>query len=207
MGMITGLQLARELGVTKSAVSKWTRIGKLDGCFEGVGRNRRYDLKLCAENLGRTLDSGQLLGNGARTRVAIKSIASGEPKNQNPPNLKESAPLPVGDLGGYEMARTVKAIEEARKLKRVNAEAEGLYVLASEATRQMAKQIGQEVSEFESVMKDGARKVADQLGVDFKVVRKILMDQWRGHRKVRVKKLKSAAAAAEMTDEERSENT
>ncbi len=198
MSGINASQLASEFGVSKGAVSQWVSSGKLDGCFDGAGRQRRFDVSKCAVALNKNIDAGQRLGNAAKTLKPTQQ--------QSKPKLKESARIPADDPSVYEMARTQKAIEEARKLKRGNAEAEGLYVLASEVGRQVSKQIGQEVAEFETVMRDGARKVADQLGVDFKVVRKILVDQWRIHRKVRVKKLDAAAATAEMTDGERSEN-
>lgn len=202
MSLVTATQLASEFGVSKGAVSQWVSGGKLEGCFDGRGRNRRFDIQKCAKALGKNIDPGQRMGNAAKTGCAAKSLSK-EPRQ---PKLNESAPLPKENMTRYEFARTLKAEEEGRTLRRRNAEAEGLYVLASEASRQVSKQIGQEIAEFETVLRDGARKVADIHGIDFKEVRQVLIDQWREHRAVRAKKIKASTEDMELAETERAEN-
>jgi predicted metal-dependent hydrolase len=52
-------------------------------------------------------------------------------------------------------------------------------------------------------MRRAARAIADQLGVDFKEARKILIDTWREHRRARSEVLAQQAALAGLDPEER----
>lgn len=211
MTLLNSGDLAKALNVSKGRVSQYVSGGKLNGCFTGDGRARRFDLDKVATALGRSLHPGQMLGNGAETRKAIATIQTApvavEDDEDAPQLLTPRAQRDGGQLDGrdpdrYELARTQKAEEEARRLRRMNAEAEGTYVLAAEVERQVARLLAQEIAEFEAVLRDGSRKVADKLGVDFKVVRQLLIEQWRGHRAMRSVVLLAQADAAQMTDEE-----
>lgn len=205
--LLNATDLARELGVTKPAVTHWVNGGKLDGCFSGTGRARRFDLAKVAERLQRTLHPGQLLGNGAQTKRALRQIAVDADDDAPPARpLREAAPLPETDPDRYELARIQKVEEEARRLRRQNAEAEGAYVLASEAALQTTRLVAQEIAEFETVLRDGARKIADELHVDFKSARQILMQTWRAHRATRTTALSARADEACLTDAERAED-
>ncbi|EEX09615.1 hypothetical protein SL1157_1659 [Ruegeria lacuscaerulensis ITI-1157] len=201
---MTGLnatQLAAKLNLSKGRISQLVSDGTFDNCYEGVGRARRFDVKKCIAAY-KGLDPGQRLGNGAKTEQAIarQGLDANDdllPKGGGAQSLKSE------DDSGYQMARTQKAIEEARRLRRQNAEAEGTYVLASEAALQVKKLLGQEIAEFEGVLRDGARQIADELGVDFKQVRALLLAKWRDHRSRRSQKLSESAATAELSEAER----
>ena len=65
-------QLANELGISKGRVSQWVSEGKLDGCYTGDGRARRFDVEKVRAALQHRLDPGQLLGNGADTRRRLR---------------------------------------------------------------------------------------------------------------------------------------
>lgn len=211
--MLSASDLATTLGLSKVRISQLTSSGRLDGCWQGEGRSRRYDLSKVATQLGRTLHPGQMMGNGAETRKALHALKLGVPEAEEAEEPKRAAPaprdgaeLPQSDSARYELARTLKAEEEARRLRRMNAEAEGTYVLASEVRQQTAKLMAQEIAEFEAVLRDGSRRVADQLGVDFKRVRQILVDEWRGHRGKRTDQLVAQAGQGGMTEAEASED-
>jgi len=209
---LTNAALAKEIGVTAGRVSQWKSEGKLEGCFSGVGRNLRYDLERVRAALGRTLDAGQMLGNGAATRKALRSA---------PADLPEAAPVeaapavpitPTAELPSnatalaasllpppstdYELARTRKAVEEARRLERQNQVEEGAYLLASEVDLLVARALGREVAQFETVLRNGARAIADRLGVDYREARAILLELWRAHRTERASELTAEAEAA-----------
>lgn len=207
MAGLTTTQLAEQLGVSKGRVSQYVKAGQLDGCFEGDGRARRFDLGKAAKALGRNLDAGQMMGNGAATKRTVKALSRGDdvpaprPADQRPSDL-----LDPQDPDRYEMARTAKAEEEARRLRRQNAEAEGQFVLASEAARQTKRIIAQEIAQFETMLRDAARKVADELGVDYRETRQILIATWRQHRGQRSEALSQQAEQAEPTDEETAED-
>ena len=66
--------------------------------------------------------------------------------------------------------------------------------------------IGREIAQFETMIRDAARAVADRLGVDFREVRRIMMDQWRDHRASRRDHLSAEADAAVMTEAEQAED-
>ena len=206
--MLTASELATTLGVSKARVSQYVSERKLDGCFDGDGRNRRFDLAKCAAALGRALDAGQMMGNGASTRRALRSLdlEAIDPGPATPPappvRPKADSELPSGDTARYELAKTQKAEEEVRRLRRDNELNEGTLVKATEVERQVARIVAQEIAEFETVLRDGARKVADRLGVDFKAVRQALVETWRAHREGRVAALSAEAEAAAMTDAE-----
>lgn len=213
MAMINSTQLATELGVSKARVSQYVSEGKLAGCYTGEGRSRRFDLAKCAAALGKRLDPGQMMGNGSATKAALSKIQSDDAPRAKPltePRRQSGSgaeAITGTDPDRYELARIQKAEEEARKLRRQNAEAEGHYILASEAAQMTTKLIAQEIAEFETaVIRDGSRMVADKLGVDFKTVRQIMVEAWRGHRAGRAEALTAQADAAELTEIEDAEN-
>lgn len=214
MGQVSASELAATLNVSKARVSQYVSEGKLAGCYSGDGRARRFDLAACQHALGRTLDKGQMMGNGAETRKALAELAAGTVSTDRPkakpeqptPARRSDSELEPRDPDRYELARTQKAEEEARRLRRQNAEAEGSYALVSDVTRQVAQQMAQEIGEFEAVLRDGARQVADVLGVDFKTVRQILIDRWRAHRATRSAQLAAQAETMGLSPTEQAED-
>lgn len=206
--MLNTTELAQKLSLSKGRISQLVAAGKLDGCFSGAGRERRFDLDRVKAALQQRLDFGQMMGNGAATRRALEDLPDDdEPAVKKPASTpRDGAELPATDAGRYEMARAQKAEEEARALRRRNQEAEGTFVLASEVRREVARTVAQEVAEFEAVLRAGARDIADRLGVDFKMARKILTDAWRSHRAQRKDLLADQAAAADLSATEQAEN-
>lgn len=206
MSLVNASELAKALGVSKPRVSQYVSLGKLLGCYAGEGRARRFDLGKVAVALGRQLDPGQMLGNGAATRKAIAALPVDDDEDEapvSPAAPRDGGALGSGDPSRYELAKIQKAEEEARRLRRQNAEAEGRYVLTSEVELQVARLIGQEIAEFEAVLRDGARRVADKFGVDFKVVRQLLVEEWRNHRAGRSLQLAEEGEAVVISEAER----
>jgi hypothetical protein len=206
MTLLSTTDLAKMLQVSTGRVSQYVSEGKLEGCYTGAGRQRRFDLSKCADALGRRLDQGQMLGNGSKTKAAIHTVRSGGDGDEYPaaaPKQRADAPLRPNDPDLYELARTQKVTEEARRARRQNELDEGSFVLASEAARQTARIVAQEIAAFETMLRESARKIADTQGVDYKIVRKILLDTWRSHRTVRSEALAEDAGAAPMTDAEK----
>jgi hypothetical protein len=209
MSQLSATELAQRLNVTKGRVSQYVAEGKLDGCYQGDGRARRFDLVKVADRLGKVLDKGQMLGNGIDTRRALRAVEAEESKGEGKP-APRTAPksrdgrLDDRDPDELELLKIAKQSEELRRLRRDNAVADGAYVLAEAAQREMLRLVAQEIAEIETVLRDAARNIADKLGVDFRTARKILVDTWRSHREGRSDVLKSAAADAEMTAAEKS---
>lgn len=202
---VNATQLAEALSVSKARISQLVADGTLDGCWEWNGRRRVFDPRKAAKALDRKLDLGQQLGNGAAAEAARRRLLDGADEEPAPPQ-REGGKLRDDDDDRYRLARTLKAEEEARKLRRQNAEEEGRYVLAEQAAREARRLMAGEISGFETVIREGARAVADQLGVDAKRVRAILRTAWRQHRAERAETLRGEAGAAAMTEAEKGED-
>jgi hypothetical protein len=202
MTEVTATELAKVLGKSTARISQYVSGGQLEGCFTGTGRNRRFDLEKCAEALGRRLDPGQMLGNGASTKKALKEITA-QSEVLDPPPRPSDGPLPASDPTGIALIHLQTKQEDLRTKRRKNAQEEGLYCLASQVSTEVQRQIAQEISGFESVMlRDGARRIADEFGLDFKEVRKELRQIWRNYRDRRSKEKLDEASSAELNEEE-----
>jgi hypothetical protein len=206
MPALNATELAAHLNLSKGRISQLVSEGRLDGCYTGDGRMRRYDPVLVAQKLKGTMDPGQGLGNGASTRQAIDGILSGQstdaPAGKPAPRASDGA-LSDDDNDAYRMARQAKLNEEVRQLRRRNELEAGTMVLASEVERQVGKVLRQEIAQVEEALRNGARAVADRLGVDFRAVRQILLDVWRESRKGRSDALSEQADTAKLTEAEK----
>lgn len=218
MSGVNATELAGLLGISKSRVSHYVGEGKLDGCYQGDGRSRRFNLEAVGARLNRVLHPGQMLGNGAGTRRALKTLphsaASDQPTGTATPEPSavlsrggaglgsEAGPKANDEPDRYETARTIEAEQRARRALRDNEAAEGTYVLASEVERTTARLMAQEIAEIDMVLKHAARRVADRMGVDFRTVRGHLVDVWRESRAVRERVLSAQADNATLTDGE-----
>jgi hypothetical protein len=207
MQTVNAAELAGILNLSKGRISQLAKEGRLDGCYTGDGRARRYDPQLVAQKLKGNLDQGQMLGNGASTRQAIAGVLAGEvgelAQTRTPQGKGSDGALPDDDTDGYRMARQAKLAEEVRRIRRQNELDEGTMVLVSEVERQVGKVLRQEIAQVEEALRTGARAVADKLGVDFRAVRQILLEVWRAQRQGRSDVLAEQAGAAEMTDAEK----
>lgn len=205
MAGLSATELAARLDVSKARISQYVSEGKLDGCYSGEGRARRFDMERVAIVLGKRLDAGQMLGNGASTRAALKDLAADpapfafDPAPREKRDGSHDGALPGNDPDRYELARIQNAEEDARRKRRDNERDEGRWVLAEEVERHAASALSKEIAQFEAVLRDGARLVADTLGVDFREVRKLLLNQWRSHRAAQASKLSAGAQSATMT--------
>lgn len=206
MQTLNATELAARLNLSKGRISQLVSEGRLEGCFSGDGRARRYDPEMVAQKLKGAMDPGQSLGNGASTRQAISEMLSGqqiEAPVGKPAGKSSDGALPDSDDDGYRMARQAKLSEEVRRIRRQNELDEGTMVLVSEVERQVAKVLRQEIAQVEEALRTGARAVADKLGVDFRSVRQILLEVWRAQRQDRSEGLGVQADAATVTEAER----
>lgn len=214
--LVSSSELAAKLSVSKGRISQYVSEGKLTGCWSGDGRARRFDLAKVCEALGKNLDLAQMMGNGSGTRRAISTLRDGLPSEDGEdeapavaPRAKsqrESGELRRDDDDRYNLARAARAEEDLRAARLRNGREEGLYVLASEVELQMARILGQEIAEMEAVLRDGARGIADRMGVDFRTARQILLDTWRSHRANRSTTLATEAGSTPATDAEQAED-
>lgn len=207
MGDLNATELATKLDLSKARISQYVSSGKLDGCFTGDGRARRFDLVKVKAALGKNLDLGQMTGNGLTTRRALRTLSDDDTP---PPALaprKTDGEMDRRDPDRLELATLQIKEEEARRRRRDNERDEGRWVLAEEVERHTARALSQEIGRFELVLRDGARLIADRLGVDYRSARALLMETWRDHRAARTPQLVADAEAAPLSDAERAANT
>ncbi|WP_026756683.1 hypothetical protein [Sediminimonas qiaohouensis] len=199
---LNATELAKEMNLSKGRISQLVRDGRLDGCYSGSGRARRFDLGKAADALGQRLDPAQMLGNGAKTRRSLEDVDL--PKQVEPERAPSDATLlPAKDPTRYELARTQELEEKARRARRQNETEEGNWVLASEVAAETARQIHMEIASIESsVLRTGARRLADELGIDFKAARAILTQVWREYRAHRSEQKAAEADAAPLSEAE-----
>lgn len=208
MTLLTTSELAAALGVTPGRISQYVSEGKLSGCFIGEARRRRFDLDKCASALGRKLDGARSLAVGSSARrVADDLQAASLPLDRaaTPASREDPiAPAPGGDdLRRYEVARAQLAEEKARAARRDNAVEDGIYVLASAVERASSRLLQAELAQFETVLREASRSIADVFGIDYRSVHKVARDTWRTHRGERTSALLAAADAVELSEVER----
>lgn len=197
MAEVNATELAGRLAVSKARISQYVTEGKLEGCYSGEGRARRFDLAKVASALGKRLDLGQMTGNGLTTRRALRDL-DGEEEPLRPVRRVEGGELAPRDPDRLELATILIKEEEARRRRRDNERDEGRWVLAEEVQRQTAQAMAREIAQFEVVIRDGARSIADQFGVDYRAVRRVLMEAWRAHRGRRQGEIAAEAEGAAM---------
>jgi excisionase family DNA binding protein len=193
--MITASELATRLGVSRGRVSQMVAEGKLDGCFKGEGRARRFDPQLAAAALNQRLDIGQQVGNGAQARAARAALS-------RPAGVATEGLLPPTDDDNYKLYRTEKAREEAIRLRRQNRLEEGTAVLAAEAARETARALQAELTAVDAWVSTLARTLADTAGIDYLEARATIRASWRDHREKRAAALRIQADTATPTDAE-----
>jgi hypothetical protein len=207
--------LADRLGVSKGRVSQLVGEGVLDGCFTGVGLARRFDVAQVAERLNRRLDQAQQLGNGARAAAARAEVLAPTPAaapTAPTPTAAPAAPAPSltvkpadEDNDRYRAARAEQAEIDTILKRRRLAEEEGRWVLAEEAASATRRALAAEIAEVEAMLREGARRMADELGVDARAAKVILLSAWRDHRAVRSARAAHIAETVTVTDTEAAE--
>lgn len=206
MGGVTAARLAEILGVSRGRVSQLVSEGKLDGCYAGEGRARRFDVHKCAQALDRKLDLGQRMGNGAGTADAIQRLrAATDMEAVEPGSALPRAADGDADANRYQRARAELA--EARALKeRLNlAATEGRYVLASEVELSTKRAIAAEIAEMEAFVRQAAERIAVEHELPAAEVKATLRGLWRAHRERRSRSAAEAADQAGYAETERAE--
>lgn len=193
-------ELAARLGVSKGRVSQWVTEGKLRGAFTGDGRNRRFDLDKVNIALGRTLDVAQGLGNGRKTLTAIGAIEAPPPADDAD---DDTTGMDVDVKRQYDIARAMQKTEQARAARYENDQRDGTLVLASEVQAQVLAQIGQELAQIDSFIRQASATLAEALGAQRQQVRAILLAEWRRHRGERAAAAAMRADAAKASPAER----
>ena len=178
--------------------------GKLEGCYAGAGRARRFDSMAAARQLDVKLDRGQAIGHGATAAQARRSLLHLGGSAEAEPAPQPAVPVDP-DADRYKKARAEIAEADAR-LRRLKIAAEtGRWVLASEVDRAASAALTAELGQMGSMLRDGARAAADRTGAEYREIKAALFEVWRAHCARRRDDLLAQADAAGFSEAERAE--
>lgn len=200
MRHVRASDLAAALGITKGRVSQLVAEGRLDGCFTGEGRDRRFDLERAAQALDRRLDPSQTLGNGAAAFAARRAVLG-----EGPEPAPEPTPRADDPLTRLAAARAENAELDARRKRREEMLAAGRYVLADEVARAQAAAVARALDALERHHLEAVRRLAEAAGHDIRTALAEARDAWRDQRRRLSADFAAAADAATHTEAERAE--
>lgn len=198
---VTATELARAIGVTPGRVSQLVKSGRLNGCFEGDGKRRRFDAARVAERLHAVLHAGQQTGEGmaaTSAREALLLAARPAPVQAEPPQIKS-------DAARLTRARADEAEYRASQARRQMQLDEGRYLLAAEVARATTAATRQLLDDIERWLLDQTRARARAAGADPSQAVAEVRAAWRDWRARRSGQCAAAAAAASPTAAEAAE--
>jgi hypothetical protein len=199
---LTAVELAARLRYSKGRISQLVSAGRLDGCFRGEGRARRFDLAKVAERLAIALDPGQQTGNGLRQLAARADLLAPAPAPAAP---APDRPRAEDDAARLARARADEAEVKAQQARRQLALDEGRYVLAAEVARAQASAVQRLLAEAERHLLAEVRRLAAEAGADPKAAAAEARRRWRAWRADQARVFGAAADAAAPTDAEADE--
>ncbi len=195
--VISKSEFARRRNVKPSRVTQWIAAKKIFGdAIVGTGRESRIRESLACQQLNRTLDSSQRLGNGLTTRLSPTS----------PPVRRSVEASAVSADDGFDelsSPTTQDMIAEQRliQLKRQNerdliedAKARGLLVDAKAMQAETARVVRQLVGAIEGRLGDLANTIAAEFKLPQRDVRHLLNGSFR---KIRAALAQESRIAAE----------
>lgn len=202
-GGVKAAALARALNISRQRVSQLVAEGKLEGSYSGSGRDRRFDPVIAAKLLDIRLDAGQVMGNGAAAagtrRELLMSGGNRETVTRRPVASAVHPDAEDDDAARYQRARAEQAEIDTLLKRRRLAEEEGRWVRVSEVERATRTALAGELAQIEAMLRDAARRLADEMGVDYRAAKAVLVAEWRRHRAARRDDL-AAQAEAEAED-------
>lgn len=177
-------QFAQLANVSAGRVSQWIAEGKLSGAaLVGEGRSARIKVSVAQAQLRTRIDVGQRFGNGINTKLTAPSEAAPAPTAA--PSVPVIDPI-------EERIKQAK-LREIEFKNRESAEKEfarkGMFILAKDASDQMAALVGAMLNVFEGALPDLAAAIASQFHVPQRDVLHLL------RREVRAVRERAALAA------------
>lgn len=182
-------EFARRLNVSAGRVSQYISEGKLKGAaLEGEGRSARIVLAEALRQLNRSLDVGQMIGNGIDTRLTPPAQSP-----RPPPEPASSADL----LSEQIKIEKLKEIQSRNRRQEIeDRAARGEYTRTAEVRDGMRKVAGRVLTIVEGSLAEMAAEIASQFKIPQRDVLHILRLEMR---QVRSKgEAEAARGAAEL---------
>jgi hypothetical protein len=192
--VISKSEFARRRNVAPSRVTQWIEAGKISGAaMVGQGRNAQLRESVACQQLNRTLDISQRLGNGLATRL------TSTPPAQQPIDFDAGRAA-----GGDAPAATtqdriaIERLEQARRQnerdRRDDAVACGLLVDAKTVRLTAGRQAFEMLTRFDGALNDLATAVSAEFKMPQRDVLHLLRKQYREVRASMAAEMKSRAA-------------
>ncbi|GLK71701.1 hypothetical protein KHC23_13000 [Ancylobacter dichloromethanicus] len=167
-------QFAQLANVSAGRVSQWIAEGKLSGgALVGEGRAARIRVSVAQSQLRARIDVGQRFGNGINTKLTATAETS--PAVPSAPAIDPiEERIKQAKLREIEFKNRESAEKEfARK---------GLFILAKDASDQMAAIVGAMLNVFEGALPDLAAAIASQFHIPQRDVLHLLRREVRAIR-------------------------
>ena len=216
--LVSQAELARELGVSRAAVSQWKAKDILrEDAFSEPGKSGKIILGVAIEQVRRNRDVGQSLGNGIATRTAVEEMdptattvfSEAQPSLPMPDDAPADEEVAVR-ASGSKLDRIEDRIEDQLKrakleeqLRRNRIQAadeaarQGLLMASEDARDQMARIAGMMLQIFEGALPDFASAMAAQFDLPQRDVLHLLRAEFKKVRKTASMKERALADAAE----------
>lgn len=213
---LTRSELAAALGVDPTRISQLVTDGRLQGCYRGEGRARRFNLEKTAAVLNVRLDTSQQTGNGVHqlARRNMIGAASGQqfglprPTHSAGPygalaDMDEKLEIePGGDAKAIVAAKRLAIELDVRRKLREEQLQTGRYVLAEEAERATRAAVAETIAAAERFLVAEARRTAQTVGADPRAAAAETRQRWREDRARQAEAFALMADAATPTEAE-----
>ena len=161
-------------GVTPGRVSQWIAAGQISGdALVGEGRDARIDVEIASQQLGVTLDPVQL--NAQARQIPVVTAAPAVSAPVLPPQMNDAQQRSL-------VARAEKDEIAARKAKREEEAARGLYVLTEDATSAFNRTLISVLESLDESIPGFAEALAAEMKIDPKPAVAVLRQQIRAWR-------------------------
>lgn len=171
---------ARICGVSPGRVTQWITEGKISGAaLVGEGRSAKIVVALAQRQVSARTDSGQAFGNGLKTNLRT-------PNRRDPSATATPGPEVLDPATSLEQLDTRIKKERLEALERQNrkaaedeAAAQGRYISAAAAKRQMTMVVAQTMRIFEGAVPEIASAIAAELKIEERDVIPVLNREFR----------------------------
>lgn len=189
-------EYARLKNVTPGRVSQWISEGKLTSdAFDGEGRRARVRVAVADAQLRRSLDIGQMTGNGLETRLGSEPVAFA-PRPEGPAAAPIQLPTPGSGIEDRIKSEKLREIEfRNRDAAEKELARRGYYTRTDDMRVALGQVASGMLNVFEGALGDLATAIAAQFEVPQRDVLHLLRSEFRQVRE------RAAASAKRAADE------
>ncbi|MBS1164160.1 MAG: hypothetical protein H6R00_185 [Proteobacteria bacterium] len=203
--IVSKSRFAEIIGVSPGRVSQYIAEGKIShAAIVGEGQRAKIDVEVAKDDLRRTLDIAQRLGNGISTRIDAAVRPNETTARPAGEAGAPAAPLPEPPRG-IDQELKLEKLQQIRRANRnaaiADAKSRGELITTVDAKAEMTKVAMAMMQEFEGEITDFATAIAARFSLPQRDVIHLLRQRHREFRADRSNALDRAAAAMPETVE------